>query len=241
MMGKLYSDDIYSRIRDNLSRIRETMAAACAQAGRPDDAVTLMGVTKTVDNARIQAALDAGVRHMGENRVQEYLGKKDGLNLAGVTTHLIGHLQTNKVSRIVGEVDMIQAVDSLRLAQAIEKASAARERVTDVLVEVNIGREDAKSGVMQEELEQLLEEISVLGHLKVQGLMTVPPHFETESDKRKVFMNMHKLFIDMKGKKIDNINMHILSMGMSGDYREAILEGSTMVRIGSALFGERIY
>lgn len=241
MTEKSYNKAVCQQIKDNLAYIRENMAAACVAAGRPEDAVTLMGVTKTVDVMRIQAALDAGVRHIGENRVQEYLGKKESLNLCGVTTHLIGHLQTNKVGRIVGEVDMIQSVDSLRLAQAIDKAAAGQNRVVDILVEVNIGREEAKSGVLAEELEDFLGEISSYGHLKVQGLMTVPPQFETESDKRKVFMNMYKLFIDMKGKKIDNINMHILSMGMSGDYREAILEGSTMVRIGSALFGERIY
>lgn len=241
MTERSYSDAVRRQIGDNLARIREVMAAACAAAGRPEDAVILMGVTKTVENARIQAALDAGVRHMGENRVQEYLGKKDSLDLSGVTTHLIGHLQMNKVSRIVGAVDMIQSVDSLRLAQAIDKASAGQNRVTDILVEVNIGRDEAKSGVSAEELEDFLGEISSLKNLKVQGLMTVPPLLEAECDKRKVFMNMHKVFIDMQGKKIDNINMNILSMGMSGDYREAILEGSTMVRIGSALFGERIY
>lgn len=241
MTERSYNEQTAREIRDNLSRIQERMAAACSRAGRPLESVTLMGVTKTVDAPRIQAALDAGVRHMGENRVQEYLGKKDELCLEGVTTHLIGHLQTNKVARIVGQVDMIQSVDSERLARLIDKESEKKGLVTDVLVEVNIGREEAKSGVLPEELEPLLYTMAPLAHLRVRGLMTVPPVLQTESDKRKVFMNMQKLFIDMKGKKIDNIDMHILSMGMSGDYVEAILEGSTMVRIGSALFGRRVY
>lgn len=240
-MARSYDERTFSLIRDNLLRIQERMAAACAAAGRPQDAVTLMGVTKTVEASRVQAALDAGIRQMGENRVQEYLEKKDRLELTGVTTHLIGHLQTNKVARIVGEVDMIQSVDSERLARAIEKESAKKGIVTDILVEVNIGHDAAKTGLPPEQLEELLWQIAEMPHVRVQGLMTVPPILETESDKRKVFLNMHKLFIDIKGKKIDNINMHILSMGMSGDYTEAILEGSTMVRIGSALFGERVY
>lgn len=241
MMGKLYSEQTARLIRDNLQCIRERIAAACAAAGRSEEGVTLMGVTKTVDAPRVQAALDAGICHMGENRVQEYMEKKSELKLTGVTTHLIGHLQTNKVARIVGEVDMIQSVDSERLARTIEKESAKKNIVTNILVEVNIGHDVAKTGLPPEQLEDLLHILATMPHVKVRGLMTVPPILETKSDKRKVFMNMHKLFIDMKGKKIDNIDMNILSMGMSGDYSEAILEGSTMVRIGSALFGERVY
>lgn len=240
-MARSYDERTFAQIRDNLMYIQEQIANACAAAGRPEGEVTLMGVTKTVDAARVQAALDAGIRHMGENRVQEYMEKKEALDLSSVTTHLIGHLQTNKVARIVGEVDMIQSVDSERIARAIDKESAKKGVVTDVLVEVNIGHDAAKTGLPPEQLEPLLYQMAEMPHLRVQGLMTVPPVLTTESDKRKVFLNMHKLFIDIKAKKIDNINMHILSMGMSGDYREAVLEGSTMVRIGSALFGERVY
>lgn len=241
MTARLYSDEEARLVRDNLARIQDKIAAACATAGRSMDGVTLMGVTKTVAPSRIQAALDAGVTHMGENRVQEFLGKKDDLQLDGVTTHLIGHLQTNKVARIVGEVDMIQSVDSERLARLIDKESAKQNITTDVLVEVNIGYDEAKTGLSPEELEPLLEIMAGLPHLRVKGLMTVPPILTAEAEKRKVFSNMYKLFIDIRDKKIDNIDMHILSMGMSGDYVEAILEGSSMVRIGSALFGERVY
>lgn len=241
MMERLYSDADARLVRDNLARIQDKIAAACEAAGRPMTEVTLMGVTKTVAPSRIQAALDAGVAHMGENRVQEFLGKKDDLRLDGVTTHLIGHLQTNKVARIVGEVDMIQSVDSERLARLIDRESAKKEITTDVLVEVNIGYDEAKTGLSPEELEPLLEIMAGLPHLRVRGLMTVPPLLTAEAEKRKVFSNMYKLFIDIRDKKIDNIDMHILSMGMSGDYVEGILEGSTMVRIGSALFGERVY
>lgn len=155
--------------------------------------------------------------------------------------HLIGHLQTNKVTQIVGLVDCIESIDSLRVARAVSDASLKIGRVTDVLVEVNIGREEAKSGVLEEELEPLLEQISSFSGIRVCGLMTVPPILETEREKRQVFSQMRQLFIDMRGKNIDNINMSVLSMGMSSDYREAILEGATIIRVGSALFGRRNY
>lgn len=240
-------------VRENLLRIEEDIQAACHKAGRRREEVTLMGVTKTVDPERINAALRAGVRCIGENRVQEFLGKRDQLELDGVEAHLIGHLQTNKVRQVVGRVSMIQSVDSLRVARAISEASlkqkgdpAALEAVrqtgvTPVLVEVNIGGEEAKSGVSPQDLEELLEEVSSLPGIQVRGLMTVPPIFNSEAEKRRIFSNMYKLFIDIRAKNRDNGVMDILSMGMSGDYTQAILEGSTMVRIGSALFGKRIY
>ena len=228
-------------IADNLARIREEMAESCIRASRDVDAVSLLAVTKTVEPDRVNAAIRCGVDKIGENRVQEFLQKRDALDLSATRAHLIGHLQTNKVRQIVGQVDLIQSVDSLRLATAIAQRSLALGIVTPVLVEVNIGGEVAKSGVSPDELESLLGQIAVLDGITVQGLMTVPPILHTESEKRKIFSKMYQLFVDIKGKKIDNISMQELSMGMSGDYREAILEGSTMVRIGSALFGERHY
>jgi len=198
-------------------------------------------VTKTVEPSLINAALDAGLRHIGENRVQEYLSKKDALHLDGVQTHLIGHLQTNKVKSIVGKVDMIQSVDSLRLATQIEKASAALELVTPILVEVNIGGEESKSGVAAEETERLLTELSRFTHLSVQGLMTIPPISDSDAKKRHYFSKMRELFIDIRSKNIDNVSMHILSMGMSDDFEAAVAEGSTMVRVGTAIFGKRCY
>ena len=228
-------------IRDNLAHIRENMASACLQANRPADSAKLLAVTKTVDPQRINAAIQLGVTAIGENRVQEFLGKQAELELDGVQAHLIGHLQTNKVRQIVGQVQMIQSVDSTRLAAEISKRSADLGLVTPVLVEVNIGGEEAKSGVAPDHLEELLEEIALLPGLHVEGLMTVPPILDTEREKRQIFSKMYRLFIDISEKKLDNIDMRELSMGMSGDYREAILEGSTMVRIGSALFGRRQY
>ncbi len=229
-------------VRDNVLRVEETIQNACARAGRRRDEVTLMAVTKTVDATRINAALAAGITCIGENRVQEYLGKRDQLCLEGVQTHLIGHLQTNKVRRIVGQVDMIQSVDSEHLAQAISQAALATERgVADVLLEVNIGGEASKSGVPVEKLDSLLETASQLSGIRVRGLMAIPPILQTEAEKRAIFYQMQKLFIDIRGKNVDNITMEILSLGMSMDYAEAIQEGSTMVRIGSAIFGARDY
>ena len=226
---------------ENYARIQEDMVNACAACGRSMEEITLLGVTKTVSPEHINVALDNGIRQIGENRVQEYLGKREELHLQGVGVHLIGHLQTNKVDRIVGEVDMIQSVESLKLAEAIDKASQKKQCVTDVLVEVNIGNEESKSGISAEMCENLLYRVSALQNIHVRGLMTIPPISDTEREKRAYFSHMQKLFIDIKGKNIDNVTMDILSMGMSSDYVQAILEGSTMVRIGSALFGKRIY
>jgi pyridoxal phosphate enzyme (YggS family) len=163
------------------------------------------------------------------------------LHLEGVTTHLIGHLQTNKVKSIVGTVDMIQSVDSERVAKAIDAASQSLGITTDILIEVNVGREPQKAGVLPEELPLLLEKAAVMQGIRVKGLMTVPPILETEYEKRKIFSQMFRLFIDNQSKKLDNIDMQILSMGMSDDYPIAIEEGATMVRVGSKIFGARNY
>ena len=232
---------VSQQIADNYLRIREQIANACHDAGRSVDEVSLLAVTKTVDPERINAAIRLGVTEIGENRVQEFLGKRDDLELQGVQAHLIGHLQTNKVRQIVGKVQMIQSVDSLRVAQAIHRYSKEQGIVTPILVEVNIGGEEAKSGIAPVELERLLTDIAPLGGIQVRGLMTVPPILGSETEKRQIFSKMYRLFVDIGAKNIDNIYMQELSMGMSGDYREAILEGSTIVRIGSALFGRRQY
>ena len=232
---------VSQQIADNYLRICEQISNACHDAGRSLDEVTLLAVTKTVDAERINAAIRLGVKEIGENRVQEFLGKRDNLELQGVQAHLIGHLQTNKVRQIVGKVQMIQSVDSLRVAQAIHRCSKEQGIVTPILVEVNIGGEEAKSGIAPVELERLLADIAPLDGIQVRGLMTVPPILEKEREKREIFSKMYQLFVDIGAKNIDNIGMQILSMGMSDDYREAILEGSTMVRIGSALFGKRNY
>ena len=228
-------------LAERIALVNEKIAAAARQAGREPSEVTLVAATKVQTSDTIRQAIAAGVTICGENRVQEFLGKRDALRLDGVGVHLIGHLQTNKVTQIVGLVDCIESIDSLRVARAVSDASLKIGRVTDVLVEVNIGREEAKSGVLEEELEPLLEQISSFSGIRVCGLMTVPPILETEREKRQVFSQMRQLFIDMRGKNIDNVNMSVLSMGMSSDYREAILEGATIIRVGSALFGRRNY
>lgn len=225
---------------DNYKRIKENVNEAAVKAGRSTDDVRLMCVTKTVEAEYINPVLDLGADLIGENRVQEYLGKRDALHLNGVERHLIGHLQTNKVKQIVGEVDMIESVDSVKLAKEISKQSVNKGVTTNVLVEVNVGKEDSKSGIFMESLEELLGEIAQMPAIKVKGLMTIPPICD-ENEVRKYFSAMHQSFVDIKAKKIDNIDMKILSMGMSGDYEAAVLEGSNIVRVGSAIFGARKY
>ncbi|MBQ1211759.1 MAG: YggS family pyridoxal phosphate-dependent enzyme [Clostridia bacterium] len=236
-MEKWFADDI----RENLCRIEESIAEACVRAGRRRDEVTLVGVTKTVDAERVNAALAAGLTHIGENYVQELLAKKPLLNLDGVSLELIGHLQTNKVKQVLPQVDRIQSVDSLRLASAISKAAVNVGKTASVLVEVNIGEEESKTGLPKEQLFDLLAQMSEMPALSVEGLMCIPPFYEKSEQRRKVFSEMYQMFLDIRDKKLDNVNMHTLSMGMSADVTEAILEGSTMVRVGTALFGARNY
>lgn len=225
---------------DNYKRIKENVNEAAVKAGRSTDDVRLMCVTKTIEAEYINPVLDLGADLIGENRVQEYLGKRDALHLSGVERHLIGHLQTNKVKQIVGEVDMIESVDSVKLAKEISKQSVNKGVTTNVLVEVNVGKEDSKSGIFMESLEELLGEIAQMPAIKIKGLMTIPPICD-ENEVRKYFSAMNQSFVDIKAKKIDNIDMEILSMGMSGDYEAAVLEGSNIVRVGSAIFGARKY
>ncbi len=236
MTEKLFRDVEY-----NYRRINEQIAEAAAKAGKTREDVTLLAATKTVDAAVINHAISLGLDHIGENRVQELLSKYDSYDLSRCSLQFIGHLQTNKVRQIVGKVDLIQSVDSFKLAKEISAQSLKRNLKTDILVEVNIGREENKSGVFEENLEELLCQISGLEGISVKGLMTIPPICEEKCKISKYFYNMHKLFIDISEKKLDNVCMTILSMGMSEDFCEAIAEGANMVRIGSALFGARNY
>ena len=169
------------------------------------------------------------------------LRKKPNLKLTGVRKNLIGHLQTNKASQIVGEVDMIESVDSIKIAKEIGKQSVKKGLVTDVLLEVNIGREESKTGIMPEELDSVLYEAAEINGIHICGLMTIPPICEENTELCKFFENIYNMYVDIKSKKIDNVCMNVLSMGMSGDYKTAILEGSNHVRIGSKIFGPRIY
>ncbi len=230
-----------SFIKENLELVEQTIADACRCVGRQRGEVTLTAVTKTVEPTIINEAIACGVTHIGENRVQEFLSKKPFLHLDGIHTHLIGHLQTNKVRQIVGEVSMIQSVDSVRLAQAISQRAENNGMTVPILVEVNIGGEEQKAGISPAEVERLLWDLSPLTGIQVRGLMTVAPILHSETEKRALFSKMYDLFIDIRDKNIDNIVMQDLSMGMSGDFREAIMEGATIVRVGSAIFGRRQY
>ena len=231
----------YSDVEYNYKLINDRIAEAAQKIGKSREDITFLAATKTVDADTINHAISLGLDYIGENRVQELLSKYDDYNLENCSLQFIGHLQSNKVRQIVGKVDLIQSVDSIKLANEISAQSLKRNITTDILVEVNIGREENKSGVFEENLEELLCQIAQLEGISVKGLMTIPPICDNKHKISNYFNKMHKLFIDISQKKLDNINMHILSMGMSGDYYEAILEGATMVRIGSALFGARNY
>ncbi len=228
-------------IKANYEEITEKIARAAETSGRKPEQITFLAATKTVEPALINYAISLGLRHIGENRVQELLSKYEEYDLKNCDLQFIGHLQSNKVRQIVGKVSMIQSVDSVKLASEIARQSAMHHITTDVLLEVNIGSEPNKSGVPAEQLEELLESVSRLPEIRVKGLMTIPPVCDNKSDTCKFFDKMYKLFIDISGKTLDNVSMDYLSMGMSDDYEEAVLSGANMVRIGSRLFGARIY
>lgn len=241
MMEKSYLEQRKADIQYNLDVINEKIAESAIKSGRQPSDVQFMAVTKTVDPIFINYALDYGVKLIGENRVQELLRKKPDLHLDGVQKHLIGHLQTNKAGQIVGEVDMIQSVDSLKIAKEISKQSIKKGIITDVLLEINIGEEDSKTGFSTSEFMENVYAISEIDGIRVKGLMTIPPICENNTILCKFFENIYNIYVDIRTKKIDNIDMNILSMGMSGDYEQAILNGSNLVRIGSSIFGPRIY
>lgn len=228
-------------IKYNYDFINEKIAEAAMKAGKTRDDITFLSATKTVEPEYINYAISLGLSYIGENKVQELLSKYDQYNLENCSLQFIGHLQSNKVRQIVGKVDLIQSIDSMKLAKEVSKCSLKNNIASDILVEVNIGKEENKSGVMPEMLEELVEKISTLPAVNVKGLMTIPPICEKKDEIRRYFEKMNRLFLDISSKKLDNVSMDILSMGMSSDYYEAILEGANMVRIGSALFGNRIY
>lgn len=238
-----FSDDPkFQIISENLKFIRSEIAEAAIKSGRSVDDVRLMAVTKTVNVEYINYAIEnCGIDLIGENKVQEYLSKKDTLTLDGVEKHLIGHLQTNKVKKILPEVDMIQSVDSLHLAQAISKEAVKADITSEILLEVNIGGEDSKTGFDKGTFLESLNEISVLPNIIVKGLMTIPPICDSDVELEKYFSKMSDYYNEIKEKSFSNFDFQILSMGMSGDYKQAILHGSNLVRVGSAIFGARIY
>ena len=235
MMEKLSAEEFDFNYQNVLERLK----SAAEKSGRNKEEITLLAATKTVDADTVNYAIDKGITHIGENRVQELLSKYELLKPAH--SHFIGHLQTNKVKDIIDKVEMIESVDSLRLANEISKQALKYGITMDILLEVNIGGEESKSGFAPEETENAVKEISKLPSISIKGLMAIPPADELPEESRKFFRKMYKLFIDIRDKKIDNSSMSVLSMGMSNDFDIAVEEGATLVRVGTSLFGRRIY
>ena len=227
-------------LKDNLEEVERRIREACARSGRNREDVTLVAVSKTKPAEMIREIYDAGQRDFGENKVQEMTAKNEILP-ADIRWHLIGHLQTNKVKYIVGKAHMIHSVDSLRLAQQISSEAVKKGVDVDILIEVNVAEEASKFGLSTEAVIQLAEDISKLPAVHIRGLMTVAPFTENPEDNRPYFRNLRQLAVDIARKNIDNVTMNELSMGMTGDYEVAIEEGATMVRVGTGIFGTRIY
>lgn len=225
-------------VAENLKTIRERVDAACERAGRRPEEVALIAVSKTKPLSMLQEAYEAGARDFGENKVQEIQEKYPEMP-EDARFHMIGHLQTNKVKQVVGKAVLIHSVDSLHLAEKIEQEAAKRDLTADILLEVNVAREESKFGLMLEEVIPLLEEVKNLPHVRVRGLMTIAPNVENPEENRKHFKKLYQLYVDIKSKNIDNGTMSVLSMGMTGDFEVAVEEGATMIRVGTGIFGSR--
>lgn len=235
MMEKLSAEEFDLNYQNVLNKI----SSAIEKSNRKAEDITLLAAIKTVDSDTINYAINKGISYIGENKVQEFLSKND--SIIDAHRHFIGHLQTNKVKDIIGKVELIHSVDSLKLAKEISKQSVKNNCVTDILLEVNIGEEESKWGFLPENIFSEINEISKLPNIFIKGLMAIPPICNNPEENRKYFRKMYKLFIDIQQKKIDNSSMDILSMGMSDDFDVAIEEGATLIRLGTALFGRRIY
>jgi len=226
--------------KKNLEVIEENICNACKKAGRSRDEVTLIAVSKTKPVEDLQAVYDLNIRDFGENKVQELRDKIEVMP-NDMKWHMIGHLQRNKVKYIIGKVELIHSVDSLRLAEEISKQAKKNNVNADILVEVNIGDEDSKFGISTDEVIELVKDIAKLENISIKGLMCVAPYVVDSEENRPLFHKIKDLSVDIMSENIDNVSMSILSMGMSNDYQVAIEEGATMVRIGSNLFGKRDY
>lgn len=227
-------------VRENARALFAEIDFAAQRSGRSPSEVRLMAVTKTNSAEKVNQAIDAGINLLGENRAQELLQKYDDYHKDNCDIHFIGHLQSNKIKSIIDKVSLIESVDKLSLAKEIDRCAKSAGFIMPILIEVNIGREATKSGVFPEFLQELLEQISQFSNIQVRGLMTIPPNVDDGVIKERYFEHMYRHFIDIKAKKMDNISMDILSMGMSHDFSLAIKHGSNIVRIGRALFGERL-
>lgn len=227
-------------ITEHIAAVRREMAEAARESGRSERDIFLVGASKMNDAAACQEAIAAGVNALGENRVQEMTAKLAQNAYDGAPLHFIGHLQRNKVRQVVGKAALIQSIGSEALLREVEKEAARQQLVQDILLEVNIGGEEAKSGFAPESLEQAAEEAKKCANVRVRGLMCIPPVAEGEHGSLPYFEKVHALFVDINAKLYDN-TLDILSMGMSGDYEDAVRAGATMVRVGTAIFGARNY
>ena len=227
-------------IKENLEEVEARITRACERSGRERSEVTLISVSKTKPAEMLQEAYDAGSRDFGENKPQEIREKYPQLP-TDIRWHMIGHLPRNKIKYIIDKVCMIHSVDSIRLAEAIDEEAKKHGIVMPVLIEVNVAEEESKFGVHLDEVESLIRQISELSNIQVQGLMTIAPFTENAEDNRIYFRKLRNLYVDIKDKNIDNVNMCNLSMGMTGDYEVAVEEGATMVRVGTGIFGARSY
>lgn len=228
-------------IQENIAHIRAEMIRAAREAGRDPESVLLCAATKMNDTPAVREAIAAGVDCCGENRVQELVKKQSEQAYAGAPVHFIGHLQTNKVRQVVGHVALIQSVDSLHLLEAIDREAEKQALCQDILLEINIGQEASKSGFQAEDIPPLLDKIGDFPNVCVRGLMAIPPICQETGGNLKFFQKMFQLYVDIRAKKYDNVKVDCLSMGMSGDFADAIASGSTMVRVGTAIFGARDY
>ena len=222
----------------NYAEVKSRMEAACVRAGRDPKEVTLIAVSKTKPVSMLMEAYDAGARTFGENKVQE-ISEKFPQMPEDAKFHMIGHLQTNKVGQVIEKAVLIHSVDSVHLAEKIEKEAAKRNMVKEILLEVNVAEEDSKFGLKMEEVIPTLEIIKTFPHVCVKGLMTIAPFVEDAEENRKYFKELYQLYVDIKTKNIDNGTMSVLSMGMTGDYEVAVEEGATMIRVGTGIFGSR--
>ncbi len=227
-------------IQENIKEVEANIADACKKAGRDASEVTLIAVSKTKPVEMLREAYDCGCRDFGENKVQELVDKYDALP-HDIRWHMIGHLQRNKVKYVVGKAYMIHSVDSLRLAEEISREAVKKDVDVRILVEVNVAGEETKFGVSCDEAARLVKEIANLPRILVQGLMTIAPFVDDEEKNRKYFRKLKQISVDIMEEKADNINMQVLSMGMTNDYRTAVSEGATYVRVGTGIFGERSY
>ncbi len=227
-------------LKENLIQVEQNIADACERAGRAREEVTLIAVSKTKPIEMLQEVYDEGIRCFGENKVQELCSKMDEMP-SDIQWHMIGHLQRNKVKYIVDRVALIHSVDTYRLAEEINIQAKKRNIVVPILVEVNIAGEESKFGTSAEDAVLLVEEISKLENICIKGLMTIAPYVVDSEENRLYFRKIKQLSVDIANKNLHNVSMEILSMGMTGDYAVAIEEGATMVRVGTGIFGERVY